>query len=112
MARYNDIPRIRTNKGKRYYANTKYPDIPLGRNDIYVYTTIGDRLDILAQQYYKDSSLWWIIAVANPFLRQDSLTPSAGAQIRIPFNVSEIISNFSKLNNQNISLNTPGNGGY
>ena len=84
MARYTDIPRVRDNKGKRYYANSKYPDIPLGRNDIYVYTTVGDRLDILAQQYYKDSSLWWIIANANPKLRQDSLTPSPGIQIRIP----------------------------
>jgi hypothetical protein len=107
MARYNDIPRIRNTRNKRYYATSKYPDIPLGRNDIYVYTTIGDRLDILAQQYYNDASLWWVIAAANPTLRQDSLTPSAGAQIRIPFNVSEIISSFNTLNNQNISINVP-----
>ena len=25
----------------------------------------GDRLDTIAQKYYNDSTLWWIIAIAN-----------------------------------------------
>ena len=32
----------------------RYPEIPRADNDIYIFTTIGDRYDTLAQQYYKD----------------------------------------------------------
>jgi hypothetical protein len=56
MNRYQNTKYITNTKGKRYYSTTKYPDIPLSLNDIYVYTTQGDRFDILAQQYYNDSS--------------------------------------------------------
>ncbi len=47
----------------KYYRDIKYPIIPLSINDIYVITGIGDRYDRLAQQYYEDSSLWWIISI-------------------------------------------------
>ena len=49
--------RIKKNsEGKRYYKPLKYPDIPLSPNDIYITTTIGDRLDNLAHQFYNDVS--------------------------------------------------------
>ena len=48
------------------FNSPKYPNIPLQFSDNYVITTIGDRFDLLAQQYYNDSSLWWIISIANP----------------------------------------------
>lgn len=42
-----------------------------------------DRLDLLAQQYYGDPTLWWNIADANPeILDWTVLTP--GQTIRIP----------------------------
>ena len=31
-------------KGKKILRNIKYPEIPLDINDIYVYSTIGDRI--------------------------------------------------------------------
>jgi hypothetical protein len=65
MNRYQDIQIIKNSEGTRYYKNSKYPRIPLSINDIYVITTERDRLDILAQQYYGDSSLWWIISIDN-----------------------------------------------
>jgi hypothetical protein len=85
MNRYSGIPIIKSDiDQKRRYANLKYPSIPLDFSDIYVYTTRGDRYDTLALVYYGDSSLWWIIARANPTQSPDSLIPEYGKQIRIP----------------------------
>tara|TARA_R110000803_G_C11984319_1_gene321136 strand:+ start:749 stop:1051 length:303 start_codon:yes stop_codon:yes gene_type:complete len=98
MSRYSEIQILRTNQGRRYYGTTKYPTIPLSVDDIYVYTTQGDRFDIIAQQYYSDSSFWWIISSANSGLPQNSYYIPEGTQIRIPQNISEVISNFNSLN--------------
>ena len=65
MGRYSTIQTNITARGRRFKETTKYPDIPLSYNDIYVYTDEGDRFDILAQSYYKDPSLWWIISIAS-----------------------------------------------
>ena len=115
MSRYNDAAILKSpvqgqnNIQYEYVQNVKYPDIPLSFDDIYVYTTQGDRLDILAQQYYKDSSLWWIISIANDNLPQDSLTPPVGTQIRIPPNPVPILASYNLLNNsQNTSLSSGG----
>lgn len=95
--RYATIPQIKTNKGVRYYQTNIYPDIPFSDNDIYVITTVGDRLDLLANTYYKDSTLYWIIASANN-LPGDSMFPPLGMQIRIPVNVSEVIKQYNLAN--------------
>ena len=95
--RYNIIPQTRI-EGKRVYQNVKYPDIPLSENDIYVQSSQGDRFDILAQQYYNDSSLWWVISSANNDLPQDSLVIPLQQQIRIPANPSVVIELFESLN--------------
>ena len=84
MNRYQNIFISRTNDGKRYYNSVRYPEIPRLEDDIYVFTTEGDRFDILAQQYYKDSSLWWIISIANPDLQLNTLFIPQGTQLRIP----------------------------
>ena len=82
------------------YVTVKYPSIPLGSADVFVYTSRGDRYDILASFYYGDSSLWWIIPSANPGLTFDSLIPPIGIQIRIPAptRFSEIISMYNRMN--------------
>jgi len=94
MNRYQNIP---INSGG-YYNTTVYPEIPLNDNDIYLITTQGDRFDILAYQYYKDTSLWWIIASANPGVNRDSLTITPGLQVRIPADKAKVISLFRELN--------------
>ena len=53
MNRYQNIPKIKIN-GILVYKTSRYPEVPLSENDIYVYSTQGDRFDILAQQYYKN----------------------------------------------------------
>ncbi len=80
------------------YATSRYPEIPLSENDIYVYTTQGDRYDILALNYYGDSSLWWIIASANPNIGLSTLVIPEGVQIRIPNNISAVINDFRLIN--------------
>ena len=82
----------------KYYRDTKYPSIPLSITDIYVITADGDRYDILAQQYYNESTLCWIISIANDNLVQNTLYPSAGLQIRIPRDISGILAAYNLLN--------------
>lgn len=97
MNRYQNIPITKIDK-KRVYQTTRYPEIPLSENDIYVYTVQGDRFDVLAQQYYSDSSLWWVISIANDNLSQNSLVIPEGLQIRIPANIAEVINLYKQAN--------------
>jgi len=76
----------------------RYPNIPLSFEDNYFITTEGDRMDILAQQFYKDSTLWWVISIANPSINQGSYFIKPGTQIRIPQNIDIIIQNYKALN--------------
>jgi hypothetical protein len=99
MNRYRNTKIInQPNTNIKYYRDTKYPSIPLSITDIYVITADGDRYDILAQQYYNDSTLWWIISIANDNLVQNTLYPSAGLQIRIPRDISGILAAYNLLN--------------
>ena len=98
MNRYKNIPLFINPDNKRYYAESKYPEVVLSNNDIYVITNSGDRLDILAQQFYGDSSLYWIISSANPTLSFSSLYAPVGTQLRIPNNVSEVLAAYRTLN--------------
>ena len=77
---------------RRYLRGVKYPAIPYDDNDIYIITVAGDRLDLLAFDFYGDSTLWWIIASAND-MQPDSLVPPLGMTLRIPVNVPDIINN-------------------
>ena len=102
MNRYKQISLLNNSPiepGKRFYATTKYPEIPLSTRDIYVISQKSDRYDILANQYYGDKSLWWIISIANPSITQNTLYPPVGVQIRIPTDISGILSSYNKLNN-------------
>ena len=98
MNRYGNTPILVNTTGKRYYATTKYPEIPLDFNDIYVYSTAGDRFDTLALQYYSDSTLWWVISIANTNLTQGSYHIPEGSQIRIPANISRIMAQYDAIN--------------
>ncbi len=97
MNRYQNIPQTKIDK-KRIYQTSYYPEIPLTENDIYVYTVQGDRFDSLSYDYYNDSSLWWVISIANSSLPQNSLVIPEGIQIRIPANYVNVVQNFTKIN--------------
>lgn len=101
MNRYRNIEILTDSPikpGKRFYSTVRYPEIPLSVSDIYVITQQGDRFDLLANQYYNNKSLWWIISIANNNLIQNSLIPPVGIQLRIPVNISDILNSYNKLN--------------
>lgn len=95
--RYENIQIVKDNTGERYYSNNIYPDIPLSNDDNYIITVLGDRLDLIAFDFYGDSSMWWIIASANA-LPGDSLYLEPGSQLRIPVNVSAIVNEYKQVN--------------
>ena len=97
--RYDDNIILYTNQGKPYYNGKIYPNIPLSESDVYVVTTIGDRLDSLAYSYYRDVNYWWIISVANNNVTKGSMYPAPGTQLRIPTNLSNVLNLFKQLNN-------------
>ena len=98
MGRYTDIGQKQDSNGIRYFRTNKYPDIPRSENDIYVITQSEDRYDRLALQYYKDPSLWWVIANANPEYITGSLYPPIGIQLRIPGNISQVLNSYKREN--------------
>jgi hypothetical protein len=100
MNRYSNIGTLTTPEGKQYKKTVIYPPIPKSITDDYIITVFGDRLDILAELYYNDSSLWWIIMSANiGVIRRDSLFVNVGSQLRIPVdNISGIVQKFEEIN--------------
>ena len=97
MARYTNIPTITSLNKKQIYQTVRYPEIPRSESDIYVYTTVGDRYDTLALQFYNDSSLWWIIAMSNNY-EKASLAVKPGVQLRIPGDKSNALQLYSQIN--------------
>jgi len=98
MARYSTQPIKKTINGKRTLTTTRYPKIPNRISDVYVVATDGDRLDILAHQFYGRVDYWWIIASANN-VGKASLHITEGLQLRIPKETDAIIQEFNRLNN-------------
>ena len=96
--RYQNIPTTkRGQRGSEYISNNVYPEIPVSENDDYVIAVLGDRLDLLASDFYGDVSLWWIIASANS-LPGDSLYVEPGLQLRIPSNPMEVLNEYKTFN--------------
>jgi hypothetical protein len=98
MGRYSKIPLRKNLSGETFYSTVKYPEVAITDNDLYVITEAGDRYDLLAQQYYGDSTLWWAISSANYGSKQDSYYPPQGVQLRIPSNIQGLILNFESVN--------------
>ena len=98
MARYNNKTILKTSQDVPYFKGKFYPNIPLSESDIYVITTSEDRLDYLAYTYYRDSELWWIIAAANNNVTKGLLFPAPGTQLRIPQDISNVLSQLERFN--------------
>lgn len=98
-SRYQNIETARVNvTGSLYYQTNLYPTVQPTDTDYYIITTINDRLDLIAFDFYQDSSLWWIIASANA-LPGDSIYPPIGVQLRIPTDIQSILNNYTLVNN-------------
>jgi len=104
MSRYSntlfDQPeRLDSENRRRIYDSLIDPNIPNSQLDVYVRTVFGDRLDSLAFQYYSDTTLWWIIAAANPGLRKDSVFLEPNLQLRIPTDAVRVLQLIESQNN-------------
>jgi len=88
----NDVDR----KHRKLSSNI-YPKITNDDSDIFVITTFGDRLDLLADKYYGDVTLWWVLAQAN-HIGKGSLNIKPGTNLRIPQNLEMVFSDLEKMN--------------
>jgi len=90
MQRYDQIiGKISTNNsGIQRYESIRYPKFEVKPSDQYVITKEMDRLDLIAYDFYNDTTKWWIIARANN-LPGGSLRVKAGTRLRIPWPLSE-----------------------
>jgi hypothetical protein len=88
--RYDTKNTKRLADGKKVLKTTIPNSIPKKDDDIYIITQETDRLDLLANQFYKDSTLWWIIARANN-LNGANIGLEGGIQLRIPKNKFDIL---------------------
>lgn len=70
------------NKFLETYNPVKVPEVE--GEDLYhvVDQSEINRLDLVALRYYKDSSFWWAIALANDFI--DPFVVNEGELLRIP----------------------------
>ena len=97
MTVHKDTP----HEGKLGYDTTILPKILRKPNDQVIIATSIDRLDLLAKRFYKDVTLWWVIALANN-LSGDSFFVEAGTQLFIPKDIAAISSNLKTNNDVNI----------
>jgi len=95
-----EYTKIRANTtGNRVYAPTLYPKIEIEDTDIVILTKDGDRLDLLSYRYYKDVSLWWIIAVANG-INNGKFAIEPGTELRIPVAIEKILQDLKRINDE------------
>lgn len=97
MGRYDSIPVIKNSKGKRVYSSVSFPRVEPDPNDLYIITSVGDRLDTLATKYYDNPRYWWVIASVND-LGAGTLAIPPGSQIRIPSSPSTLVQMFEQAN--------------
>lgn len=89
MGRYDNL-NIQKKNGKGFvYRSQLLPYIEPSDSDIIIVTEEEDRLDLLANQFYNDPNLWWVIAVYNNLTDID-LKLEPGLQLRIPNRASVV----------------------
>lgn len=87
-----------SNSRKTMYVPTYYPNIEAQEDDNYILTGVTDRLDNIAFDFYGDATLWWVIAMVNN-LEGDSIYPPTAVYLRIPKDLSNLLSKFDQSNN-------------
>ena len=76
---------------------TIFPKVVRKSSDTIIVAKSTDRLDLFAHRFYKDRTLWWVIALANN-LPGDSFFIQPGTQIFIPSDITRITNEMRKLN--------------
>lgn len=88
---------IQTNSEKLRQQTTILPNV-VGMSDTYIQTITIERLDTLADRFYGDSTLWWVIGAANGIGKGTMRVPR-GIKLRIPNITSdEVITYVTRIN--------------
>ena len=94
--RYNTSKILRDENGTRYLNRVEYPSIPIRDNDVFIRGVFGETFMNIANRFYQDKDLWWIIARANN--QGDSIYDVPGKEYRIPQNITLILQELEQLN--------------
>ena len=94
--RYDKSRLFKDDNGKQYLNRIEYPAIPIRDSDIFIRGVFGQTFMNLANRYYGDKDLWWIIARANN--QAESIYMIPGKEYRIPQDTGLIFQEFNELN--------------
>ena len=87
MARYNRVKKY-ANKGIASVGTAYLPEFKESNSDILLIATQGDRCDLIAQEYYGTTELWWYVASVNNL---SSNNIEAGTQLRVPVSTEQAV---------------------
>ena len=96
MKRYATTRQKIDKSGIRVYSTTYYPEIRISDGDSFMYPIEGERLDNLANKYYGDTTLWWIIAKANN-INDSTVISNTLKRVRIPTEIQEVLQKLDEL---------------
>lgn len=98
MSRYTNSEKLQTKGSKKQYLeSTIYPIVKASDTDLYIISEKGDRLDLLANKYYGDQTMWWIIATANN-INDATFYVEPGIQLRIPMDTAKVLTDLQNIN--------------
>lgn len=80
-----NFSRLLTIDSVEHWEKAELPTVDAAQDDLLYQVNQEDRIDLLAQRFYGNAELWWVIAVANGLdLLPNDLKPFS--TIRIPSN--------------------------
>ena len=84
VSRYRNLSTITDDEGDTYIETAEELSFPERSDDSYHIVTAKDsnRLDLIADQYYRNPLLYWVIAIANDIY--NPLEVPEGTTLRIP----------------------------
>ena len=94
--RYNTSKILRDENGTRYLNRVEYPSIPIRDDDVFIRGVFGETFMNIANRFYQDKDLWWIISRANN--QGNSIYTVPGKEYRIPQNITLILQELEQLN--------------
>jgi len=87
MARYNRVQKY-ANKGISSVGTAYLPKHENKNSDILLIATQGDRCDLISEEYYGTTELWWYVASVNNI---SSNNIEAGTQLRVPISTEQAV---------------------
>ena len=85
MSRYDIVKKI-TERGVNRIGTADLPKFTENNSDVLLIATDGDRCDLIAQEYYGTTELWWFVASVNN-LKSNNI--QAGTQLRVPISTEQ-----------------------